>query len=126
MPEWNNVVFSDECRSGLKSDCKKLRVWRTKQRVNDTTLFQQTFKGATSVMFWGYIGPNGVGKLVVCDRTINAEKYVCLLHDNLFANVELMFGTAHWPFIFQQDNVPPHRAEYRKLYLSLRGVPVLP
>ena len=78
------------------------------------------------LMFWGCVGPIGVGKLVVCDRTVNAEKYVCLLHDNLFANVESMFGTAYRPFIFQQDNAPPHRAAYTKIYISLRGVPVLP
>jgi len=35
-------------------------------------LFQQTFKCATSLMFWGCIGPTGVGKLVVCYRTVNA------------------------------------------------------
>ena len=68
------MVFSDECRFGLKNDSKILRVWRTKQEANDPTLFQQTFKGAMSVMFWGRIGPNGVGKFLVCDRTINAEK----------------------------------------------------
>ena len=126
VPEWNDVVFSNECRFGLKNDCKRLRVWRTKQDVNDTTLFEQTFQGATSVMFWGCTGSNGVDKLVVCGRTINSEKYIYLLHVNIFANVELMFGTAHRPFIFQQDNAPPHRAAYTKSHLSLRGVPVLP
>ena len=117
------MVFSDECRFGFKNDCKRLRVWR---EVNDPTLFHQTFKNATSLMFWGCVGPYGVGKLAVCDRTVNAEKHVCLLHDNLFANVESMFETADRPFIFQQDNAPPHRAAYTKIYLSLRGVPVLP
>ena len=107
VAEWKDVVFSDECRFGLKNDCKTLRVWRTKQEVNDPTLFQQTFRNATSLMFWECVGPTGVGKLVVCDRTINAEKYFCLLHDNLFANVEPMLGTADRPFIFQQDNAPP-------------------
>ena len=77
-------MFFEERRFGLKNDCKTLRVWRTKQKVNDPTLLKQKFKGAISVMFWGCIGPNGVGKLVVCDRTINAEKYVCLVHDNFF------------------------------------------
>ena len=33
-----------------------------------------------------------------------AEKYVYPLHDNLFANIEPMFGTADGPFTFQQDN----------------------
>ena len=48
--------------------------------------------------FGGCNGPNGVGKLVACDRTINADKYANLLHDNLFANVESMFGTADYAF----------------------------
>ena len=64
-PEWNDVVFSNECKFGLTNDCKRLRIWRTEQEVNDPTLFQQTLKYATSVMLWGYIGPNGVGKLIL-------------------------------------------------------------
>ena len=75
------------------------------------------------MMFWGCIGPNGIGKLVVCDRTIKAEKYVSLLHDNFSANVESMFETADRPFIFQQDNAHRHRAAYTKIYLSLRVLP---
>ena len=92
VPQWKDLVFLDECRFGLKNDCKALRVWRTKQEVNDPTLFQQTFKGATSVMFWGCIGPDNVGKLVLGDRTINAEKYVCLLHYNLLPTLSQYLG----------------------------------
>ena len=114
------MVFSDECRSGLKSDCKRLRVWHTEQEFNDPILLLQTFKGAAAVMFCGCIGPNGVGVSVAYDRTINAEKYACLLHDNLFANGESMFDTARRPFIFQEDNAPPHRAAYTQLYLPPR------
>ena len=125
-PQWKDVSFSNECILGLKNDSKTMRVWRTKQEANDPTLFQQIFKCAISVMIWGCTGPNGVGKSVVCHRTMNAEKYVCLLHDNLFANIESMFGTDDRLFIFQQDNAPPHQAAYTRIYLSLRGVPVLP
>ena len=74
----------------------------------------------------GCIGPNGFGVLVICDGNTNAEKFLCLLHDNLFATVESMFGIAHRPFILQQDNAPPHRVAYTDLSLSHRVVPVLP
>ena len=96
VPQWKDVMFSDEFRFGLKNDCKTLRVWRTKQEFNDPTLFLQTFKGSTSVMFFGCIGPNGDGVLLVCDTTINAEKYVCLLHDNLFARARVL---SEWDLI---------------------------
>ena len=113
------MVFSDEYGFGLQNDCKTLRVWRTKQEAKDPTLFQQKLKGATSVMHWGFIGPNGVGKLVVCRRTKMQKSMPAYHMINFFANVESMFGTAHRSFIFQEDNAPPHRAAYTKLHLSL-------
>ncbi len=57
-------------------------------------------------MFWGCIGPNGVGPLVVCDGKINAQKYITVLHDNLFTCVDQMLGEEGCPFIFLQDNAP--------------------
>ena len=33
--EWEDVVFSDECRFGLKNDCKTLRVWRTTEEAHN-------------------------------------------------------------------------------------------
>eukprot|EP00795_Rhopilema_esculentum_P002377 gene2377-18020_t len=49
-------------------------------------------------MFWGCIGPKGVGKLVICDQRLDSEKYVSLLQDNLFQIVAAMYGSGVNPF----------------------------
>eukprot|EP00794_Sanderia_malayensis_P019806 gene19806-21746_t len=68
---WKNIAFSDECRFGLKS----LRVWRTTEKANNPLLFQPIFKSAISAMFWGCIGPNGVGKLAQNNAPADGAQY---------------------------------------------------
>ena len=59
-----------------------------------------------SVMLWWCIGPNFIGKLIICDRNTNAEEFVCLLHGKLFSNVHSGFGIDDRLFIAQQSNAP--------------------
>ena len=98
--QWEQIVFSDECRFGLKNDAMSLRIWRTSAEANDPRYFQPTFKNSVSVMFWGCIGPNGVGRLVLCEDSVNATKYIAILQNNLLQSVEKMFGDDGRPFIF--------------------------
>ena len=104
--------FSDECRFGLKNDCKTLRVWRTTEEAHNPKFYQPAFNNAISLMFWGCIGPKGVGKLVICDQRLDS--------------VAAMYGEDERPFIFQQDNAPPHRSIFTKIYCQTRGIKVLP
>ena len=59
--------------------------------------------------------PLGVGKLAVCDRNINAEKYVEILQDNLFQGTKSMLGKTGEVFIFQHDNAPLHKVIFTKI-----------
>ena len=126
VKDWENVVFSDECRFSLPNDSKTMRVWRKSNEKDNPQYFAPKFSNCTSVMFWGSIGPKGVGKLAVCDGQINAEKYVEILHDNLFQGIKSMLGKKGEPFIFQHDNAPPHKAIFTKIYLHLRKISALP
>ena len=77
-------------------------------------------------MFWGSVGPKGVGKLAVCDGKVNAEKYVDILQDNSFQGTKAMLGKKREPFIFQHDNAHPHKAIFTKIYLRIHSISVLP
>ena len=94
--------------------------------AEDSEFFQPTFKDALSIMFWGCIGPNGVVRLVVCDQKMNAKKYVPLLHKNLPQSISAIYGDENRPFIFQQDNAPPHRAKITTNYCKQKGINLLP
>ena len=82
IDDWKNVIFSDECRFGLQNDSRTLRVWRKTAEANNPRFFQPNFKNAVSVMFWGCIGPNGVGRLVLCNERMNAIR--CVLASGKF------------------------------------------
>ena len=76
-------------------------------------------------MFWGRIGPNGVGRLVQCDHRINATRYVSLLQENLFESVHDIRGNQEKAFLFQQDNAPPHRAQITQNFFRQENIRLL-
>ena len=126
LENWYDVIFSDECRFGLHNDSGVLRVWRSSQEASNPAFFQPTFTNSVSVLVWACIGPNHVGNLVICQRSVNAEYYVEILQDNLFQSVSKIHGDRNCPFIFQQDNATCHTANFTKVFFGLRGIMVLP
>ena len=77
-------------------------------------------------MVWGCIGPNGVGKLVVCERSVNSKYYQEILEKNLKPSVEMIYGDRERTFIFKQDNVPCHVSKDTKNYFEQNDIMVLP
>ena len=123
VEDWEDVVFSDECRFALNSsDCGRLRVWRQPSERNDPRFVQPVFMNGPSVMVWGCITAAGVGKLAVVDGTINAAKYCTILDENLLPSIRKCFGNENAPFIFQHDNASPHAARYTMIYIQLRQI----
>nr|CAH7746445.1 unnamed protein product [Callosobruchus chinensis] len=60
LPQWRNVLFSDESRFGLVSDDYRERVWRERGGQNKlaTAMGVTPYRGGTQ-MFWGGIRFNG-------------------------------------------------------------------
>jgi transposase len=120
---WNNVIFSDECKFNIFSSDGKERVWR-----KDGTRFlnkhlKPTVKfGGGSVMTWGCIAINGVGKLVIIDGIMDRFVYHRILVENLKQSAaELGMDQ----FIFQQDNDPKHTSRLMKEYFMENNINVL-
>ncbi|GFV57403.1 transposable element Tcb1 transposase [Trichonephila clavipes] len=64
--------------------------------------------GGGSVLVWGCMPANGVGKLCFIDGIITAHTYIDILRHNLQSSAQkLGLGTS---FVFQQDNDPKHTA----------------
>ena len=77
-------------------------------------------------MVWGCIGPNRVGKLVVCERPTNSDYYQEILRQNLKKSLKMIYGNKQSPLIFQQDNAPSHSSIATKQYFKHKGILVLP
>ena len=123
--EWMGV-FSDECKFSLNNDPRILRVWRENSEASNPDNFRPTLTNSVSAMFWGCIGSNGVGRLVLRTQTVNTPYYCEIIHNNLTQSTKSVLGYYEAPFIFQQDNASCHTARYSEIYLALRGIKVLP
>ena len=123
---WEQVVFSDECRFGLKNAVKFLRIWCTSAETNYPRFFSQLLKVQFPSCFGVCIGPNGVGRLVFCEDSVNATKYIAILQNNLLQSIEKMLGDDGRPFIFQQDNTLPHRSKITNNFWKEASIGVLP
>ena len=80
---WKNVIFSDESQIVIGGD-QRVHIWR---KSDETWLPDCISPGVTrrfSVMIWGSITFNGVGTLCRVNGTINSDKYVQILEDNLW------------------------------------------
>ena len=123
---WDDVIFSDECRFSLVNDSGVQRVWRTACEADNPEFFVPAFAGGVSVMVWGCIGPNGVGNLALCERSVNSDYYIQILKENLPESIRKIYGNENQPFLFQQDNAPCHKAAQTCKFLKSNGILTLP
>ena len=126
VSHWEDVIFSDECRFSLLNDSGVQRVWRTKREANNPMFFCPKVSNSLSVMVWGCVGPNGAGRLVVCEQCLDSNYYIEILKKNLKASVEMIHGHPSHPFIFQQDNAPCHSSQKTIKYLHDENILLLP
>lgn len=71
-----DFVFSDECRLNLQNDSRVERVWQIKKEADNPMICHPTVPNALSLMVQGCIGQNGVGRLVVCEHSLNSDYYI--------------------------------------------------
>ena len=123
---WDDVIFSGECRFSLVNDSGVQRVWRTACEADNPEFFVSAFTGGVSVMVWGCIGPNGVGNLAICERSVNSDYYIQILKENLPESVQKIYDNENQLFLFQQDNGPCHKAAQTCNFLKSNGILTLP
>nr|CAH7728348.1 unnamed protein product [Callosobruchus chinensis] len=87
LPQWGNVLFSDEFRFGLVSDDYRERVWRERGGQNRlaTAIGVAPYRDGTQ-MFWGGIRFNGITQLISYsgsnDRCITCKASLLLSFDH--------------------------------------------
>ena len=124
--KWKDVIFSDESKFSLNNDSGTMRVWRKTSEANNPSYFWPTFTNSVSAMICGCIGSNGVGRFVLCTRTVNALIIVkffkitwskarnrCWDAPKLLSFFSRTIHHATWPW-------------YARIFLSLRGIKLLP
>ena len=81
---WKKVLWSDESKFNLKKFDGAQRVWIKRGEAFYLSCTRGSVKhGGRSLMLWGCMAWNGVGKLEYIDETMNADLYNNVLKRNL-------------------------------------------
>ncbi|GFV75782.1 transposable element Tc1 transposase [Trichonephila clavipes] len=106
--EWACVLFSDESRFSLSSDCRRQLIWRESGTAYRPENIQEKDRYPTcSIMVWAGIMTNGRTRLHVdANGTMTGQRYIdeVLLH-----HVRLFRGAVGGKFVFMDDNATCHR-----------------
>ncbi|GFU38468.1 transposable element Tcb1 transposase [Trichonephila clavipes] len=106
--DWTCVLFSDESRFSLSSDCGRQLIWRESGTVYRPENIQEKDRYLTcSIMVWAGIMINGRTCLhVVANGTMTGQRYI---DEVLLPHVRLFRGAVGDKFVFMDDNATCHR-----------------
>lgn len=112
---WKHVIFSDESQIVIGDD-NRIYVWRKSDEAWLPECISPGVNRRLSVMIWGSITYNGVGTLSRVNGTINSDKYIEILENNLWPVIARHFPDDN--YIFMDDNAPVHRSRVTKAYIE--------
>jgi DDE superfamily endonuclease/Homeodomain-like domain len=129
VEEWKRVVFSDESKFMLfKSDGRQW-CWIRPGQALDPRFTKKTVKhGGGSLMVWGCITAEGMGRLHRIDGIMKGVDYVKILDDNLLGTLkdQKLKKTGKYGVIFQQDNDPKHTSRVASNWFEEKRIKKLP
>ncbi|GFT06506.1 transposable element Tcb2 transposase [Trichonephila clavipes] len=106
--DWACVLYSDESRFSLSSDCRRQLIWRESGIAYRPENIQEKDRYPTcSIMVWAGIMINGRTRLhVVANGTMTGQRYI---DEVLLPHVRLFRGAVEDKFVFMDDNATCHR-----------------
>ncbi|GFY26685.1 transposable element Tcb2 transposase [Trichonephila clavipes] len=106
--DWTCVLFSDESRFSLSSDCRRQLIWRESATAYRPENIQEKDRYPTcSIMVGAGIMINGRTRLhVVANGTMTGQRYI---DEVLLPHVRLFRGAVGDKFVFMDDNATYHR-----------------
>ncbi|GFW26579.1 transposable element Tcb2 transposase [Trichonephila clavipes] len=115
------VLFSDESRFSLSSDCRRQLIWRESGTAYRPENIQEKDRYPTcSIMVWAGIMINGRTRLhVVANGTMTGQRYI---DEVLLPHVRLFRGAVGDKFVFMDDNATCHRTLAVQDFLDREGI----
>ncbi|GFX25091.1 transposable element Tcb2 transposase [Trichonephila clavipes] len=119
--DWACVLFSDESRFSLSSDCRRQLIWRESGTAYRPENIQEKDRYPTcSIMVWAGIMINGRTRLhVVANGTMAGQRYI---DEVLLPHVRLFRGAVGDKFVFMDDNATCHRTFAVQHCLDSEGI----
>ncbi|GFX72421.1 transposable element Tcb2 transposase [Trichonephila clavipes] len=106
--DWACVLFSDESRFSLSSDCRRQLIWHESGTAYRPENIEEKERYPTcSIMVWDGIMINDRTRLhVVANGTMTGQRYI---DEVLLPHVRLFRGAVGDKFVFMDDNATCHR-----------------
>ncbi|GFV48042.1 transposable element Tcb2 transposase [Trichonephila clavipes] len=106
--EWGRVLFTDESRFSLSSDCHRILIWRERgSRNHPSNIIERDRYGGRGVLVWGGIMLGSRTDLHIFDAgSVNGTRYC---NEILLPYVRLFRGAIGLQFLFMDVNAPCHR-----------------
>ncbi|GFV62430.1 transposable element Tcb2 transposase [Trichonephila clavipes] len=119
--DWACVLFSDESRFSLSSDCRRQLIWRESGTAYRPENIQEKDRYPTcSIMVWAGIMINGRTRLhVVANGTMTGQRYI---DEVLLPHIRLFRGAVGDKFVFMDDNATCHRTLTVQDCLDTQGI----
>ncbi|GFU46555.1 transposable element Tcb2 transposase [Trichonephila clavipes] len=118
--DWACVLFSDESRFSLSSDCRRQLIWRESGTVIVRKYPEKDRYPTCCIMVWAGIMINGRTRLhVVANGTMTGQRYI---DEVLLPHVRLFRGAVGDKFVFMDDSATCHRALAVKDCLDSEGI----
>ncbi|GFV44927.1 transposable element Tcb2 transposase [Trichonephila clavipes] len=119
--DWACVLFSDESRFSLSSDCRRQLIWRESGTAYRPENIQEKDRYPTcSIMVWAGIMINGRMRLhVVANGTMTGQRYI---DEVLLPHVRLFRGAVGDKFVFMDDKATCHRTLAVQNCLDSEGI----
>ncbi|GFT34572.1 transposable element Tcb2 transposase [Trichonephila clavipes] len=119
--DWACVLFSDESRFSLSSDCRRQLIWCESGTAYRPENIQEKDRYPTcSIMVWAGIMINGLTRLhVVANGTMTGQRYI---DEVLLPHVRLFRGAVGDKFVFMDDNATCHRTLAVQDCLNSEGI----
>ncbi|GFV67126.1 transposable element Tcb2 transposase [Trichonephila clavipes] len=107
--DWACLLFSDETRFSLSSDCRCQLIWRESGTAYIPENIQEKYRYPTCIiMVWAGIMINGRTRLnVVANGTLTGQRYI---EEVILPHVRLFRRAVGDKFVFMDDNATCHRA----------------
>ncbi|GFT42090.1 transposable element Tcb2 transposase [Trichonephila clavipes] len=119
--DWASVLFSDESRFSLSTDCRRQLIWRESGTAYRPENIQEKDRYPTcSIMVWAGIMINGRTRLhVVANGTMTGQRHI---DEVLLTHVRLFRGADGDKFVFMDDNATCHRTLAVQDCLNSEGI----
>lgn len=122
--QWDSIIWSDESRFEVFVGDTRKRIIRLPGEEYHSDCLQRKVKFPASVMVWGCMSSQGVGRLRMIDGTVNAQKYKVILEEELLPSIEKL-QLPGGEYYFQQDGASCHTAKLTTTWFQENHIPVI-